>query len=114
MLKLRRIIRRLPSSRELKRLESVGKPVERSFDSEDLRIVAFSDYRVQDISLLQDFVKELQPRHPQLTPEEVLADLIQRDTRDSSRKIGVRLHGAEACVMKPVTSEGLRRIAAHP
>ena len=24
------------------------------------------------------------------------------------------LHGAEACVMKPVTSEGLRRIAAHP
>jgi cytidylate kinase len=31
--------------------------------------------------------KELQPRHPQLTLEEVLADLMQRDTRDSSRKV---------------------------
>src|SRR5260370_2924341 len=55
-------MRRLTASRELKRLGSVGEAVERSFDSEDLRIVAFSDYRVQDISLLLDFVKELQPR----------------------------------------------------
>jgi Icc-related predicted phosphoesterase len=62
MLKLRRIIRKVPSRRELKRLESVGKPVEKPLDSEALRIVAFSDYRVQDISLLLDFIRELHPR----------------------------------------------------
>jgi len=62
MLKLRRIIRKVPSRRELKRLESVGKPVEKPLDSEALRIVAFSDYRVQDVSLLLDFAKELHPR----------------------------------------------------
>jgi Icc-related predicted phosphoesterase/uncharacterized protein YprB with RNaseH-like and TPR domain len=46
----------------LKRLESVGKPVEKPLDSEALRIVAFSDYRVQDISLLLDFIRALHPR----------------------------------------------------
>ena len=62
MLKLRRVVRKVPSRQELKRLESVGKPVEKPFEFEALRIVAFSDYRVQDISLLLDFVKALHPR----------------------------------------------------
>ena len=52
---------RVPSPRQLKSLEAVGKPCQKPFDSDILRIVAFSDYRVQDISLLLDFLKELQP-----------------------------------------------------
>jgi len=54
-------IRKVPSRRELKSLEAVGKPCQKPFDSDVLRIVAFSDYRVQDISLLLDFVKKLLP-----------------------------------------------------
>ncbi len=55
------LLRRIPSPRELKALEAVGKPCQKSFDSDVLRIVAFSDYRVQDLSLLVEFVKTLQP-----------------------------------------------------
>jgi Icc-related predicted phosphoesterase/uncharacterized protein YprB with RNaseH-like and TPR domain len=54
-------LRKIPSRRELKSLEAVGKPCQKPFDSDVLRIVAFSDYRVQDISLLLDFAKKLQP-----------------------------------------------------
>src|ERR1700730_878263 len=61
MLRPRRIVRKLPSTRELKRLESVDEPIAKPLDSKDLRLVAFSDYRVQDISLLLDFIKELEP-----------------------------------------------------
>ena len=52
---------RVPSRQELKTLEAVGKPCQKPFDSDVLRILAFSDYRVQDISLLLQFVKSLQP-----------------------------------------------------
>src|SRR5271157_3506787 len=52
---------RIPSPRQLKSLEAVGKPCQKPFDSDILRIVAFSDYRMQDISLLLDLLKELQP-----------------------------------------------------
>jgi len=51
--------------RELKTLERVVKPYQKPWDSESLRLVVFSDYRVQDISLLLDFVRSLQPA-PQL------------------------------------------------
>ena len=51
-----------PSSRELKALEAVGKPCCKDFDSDPLRIIALSDYRVQDISLLLDFVKTVDPK----------------------------------------------------
>jgi Icc-related predicted phosphoesterase/uncharacterized protein YprB with RNaseH-like and TPR domain len=54
-------IRKVPSRSELKNLEAVDKPCQKPFDSDVLRIVAFSDYRVQDISLLLDFIKKLQP-----------------------------------------------------
>ena len=53
---------RVPSARELKSLEAVGSPIQKPFESNVLRIVAFSDYRVQDICLLVDFIKGLQPR----------------------------------------------------
>ena len=53
------------NGKELRRLEQVGEPCEKPWDSESLRLVVFSDYRVQDISLLLDFVKSLQPA-PQL------------------------------------------------
>ena len=52
---------RVPSRQELKSLETVGKPCQKPFDSDVLRMVAFSDYRVQDISLLLQFVKSLEP-----------------------------------------------------
>jgi uncharacterized protein YprB with RNaseH-like and TPR domain len=51
--------------RELRTLEQVGKPSQKDWDSKSLRLVVFSDYRVQDISLLLDFVRSLQPA-PQL------------------------------------------------
>src|SRR5208337_4232092 len=51
--------------RELRALEQVGKPCEKDWDSESLRLVVFSDYRVQDISLLLNFVRGLPPA-PQL------------------------------------------------
>lgn len=54
-------IRKIPSRREVKSLEAVGKPCQKPFNSDLFRIVAFSDYRVQDISLLLDFVKKLEP-----------------------------------------------------
>lgn len=54
-------IRKIPSRRELKALEAVRKPHEKPFDSDALRILAFSDYRVQDFTLLMDFVKTLKP-----------------------------------------------------
>ena len=53
------------NGKELRTLEQVGKPSQKPWDSLTLRLVVFSDYRVQDISLLLDFVKSLQPA-PQL------------------------------------------------
>ncbi|MGA2905650.1 MAG: metallophosphoesterase, partial [Candidatus Korobacteraceae bacterium] len=55
-------LRRVLSRRELRDLEAVGEPCVKPFDSDLLRIVAFSDYRVQDISLLLDFLKKLEPK----------------------------------------------------
>jgi uncharacterized protein YprB with RNaseH-like and TPR domain len=49
------------SARDLKILENVEKPIQKAWDSDLLRVVAFSDYRVQDISLLLEFVKNSQP-----------------------------------------------------
>jgi len=49
------------TGRQLKTLESVGLPNRKSWDSDSLRIVAFSDYRVQDIAVLLDFLRGLQP-----------------------------------------------------
>ena len=46
-------------SKELKSLEAVGQPIQKPFDGDVLRILVFSDYRVQDISLLLDFIKGL-------------------------------------------------------
>jgi cytidylate kinase len=43
--------------------------------------------------------KELQPRHPHLTLEEVLADLAQRDTRDSSRKVAPTMPANDATML---------------
>lgn len=51
-----------PSSRDLKALEAVGKPCLKPFDSDLLRIIAFSDYRVQDITLLLEFIKTVDPK----------------------------------------------------
>lgn len=55
-------IHKAPSTRELKSLEAVGPPIQKTFDSDVLRILAFSDYRVQDISQLLEFIKGLQPK----------------------------------------------------
>src|SRR5437868_6565364 len=40
----------------------IAKPLNLGDDASSLRIVAFSDYRVQDIRLLYDFIKALNPR----------------------------------------------------
>jgi len=53
------------NGKKLRTLEQVGEPCRKPLDSESLRLVVFSDYRVQDISLLLEFVKNLQPA-PQL------------------------------------------------
>lgn len=49
------------TSRQLRALERVAKPCFRKQDSDALRIVAFSDYRVQDILLLLQFIRDLKP-----------------------------------------------------
>ncbi len=48
--------------RDLDALAAVKKPIEKPFDSKTLRVAAFSDYRVQDISLLIEFVSSLTPK----------------------------------------------------
>ncbi len=42
-------------------IAAVKKPCQKPFGSDALRIVAFSDYRVQDHSLLLEFIRTLQP-----------------------------------------------------
>ena len=49
------------TGKEMRMLEQAGEPCQKRWDSESLRLVVFSDYRVQDISLLLDFVRRLQP-----------------------------------------------------
>jgi uncharacterized protein YprB with RNaseH-like and TPR domain/calcineurin-like phosphoesterase family protein len=51
----------LATFRQLRTLEKVEKPCRKKWDSDVLRIVAFSDYRVQDISLLVEFLGSLKP-----------------------------------------------------
>jgi uncharacterized protein YprB with RNaseH-like and TPR domain len=46
---------------QLKALESVEMPIRKYWDSDFLRIVAFSDYRVQDIAVLLDYLREMEP-----------------------------------------------------
>ena len=55
------VLTRTSSARQLKALERLEKPICRECDSDTLRIVAFSDYRVQDISRLLSFIGTLQP-----------------------------------------------------
>ncbi len=43
--------------------------------------------------------KELNLRHPQLTLEKVLADIVQRDLRDSSRAVAPTLPAADAFLL---------------
>lgn len=49
------------SREDLQAIAAVKKPHQKPLDSDTLRIVAFADYRVQDHSLLLEFVKALQP-----------------------------------------------------
>ncbi len=49
------------TAKQLKELERVDEPQRYAHDSEHLRIVAFSDYRVQDIPLLLEWLKGLSP-----------------------------------------------------
>jgi uncharacterized protein YprB with RNaseH-like and TPR domain len=49
------------TANQLKTLENVGLPTHKSWDSDSLRIVAFSDYRVQDTAVLLNYLREMQP-----------------------------------------------------
>ncbi len=51
-----------PSARTAKAIFAVAKPIKKECDTSGLRIVVFSDYRVQDVSLLVDFIKGLEPK----------------------------------------------------
>jgi Icc-related predicted phosphoesterase/uncharacterized protein YprB with RNaseH-like and TPR domain len=52
----------MPHNRNRASRQAVDRTCRLKFDSDVLQIVAFSDYRVQDISLLLDFVKQLRPK----------------------------------------------------
>ena len=54
-------VKLVATRREINTLEAVGTPCKKTFESDVLRIVAFSDYRVQDIHLLLNFVQSLDP-----------------------------------------------------
>ena len=49
------------TGKELRKLEQAEEPCQKPWDSDSLRLVVFSDYRVQDISLLLEFVRSLHP-----------------------------------------------------
>src|SRR5208337_122067 len=55
------IVTKASTAREMRALERIEKPIRKVCNLDSLRIVAFSDYRVQDISLLLDFITSLQP-----------------------------------------------------
>jgi len=78
---------------QLKALESVEMPTRKSWDSDSLRIVAFSDYRIQDIALLLDYLREMQP-----APDLLLyaGDDVER-FRDGSRNRFTQLAAIATC-----------------
>lgn len=87
------------NGKELKALEQVGEPCQKAWDSESLRLVVFSDYRVQDIPLLVEFVKNLQP-----TPQLLLyagddVERFQEDSRNLFEELAATtLHGLCAVI----------------
>jgi len=48
--------------KDLRKIAAVKRPMRKSFGTGELRLLAFSDYRVQDHSLLLAFTKTLQPQ----------------------------------------------------
>jgi uncharacterized protein YprB with RNaseH-like and TPR domain len=92
---------------KLKKLETVRRPARKVWNSDRLRILAFSDYRVQDISLLLEFVKNLRPG-----PDLILyaGDDIERFRADGENFFeslaGCATHGLCAVVGNDAEAEG--------